>query len=90
MDACSDFSVIRMTDGTLNAWGKNARGQLGTSQGIGLNTVESENVPTLVDLTDDYLNIDFKKCKNFAVGSFSMLIQDENNDLYKTGIRLWY
>ena len=44
---------MRMQDGTLNAWGKNDTGQLGVTPGIGIDMVESENVPTMINLKDE-------------------------------------
>jgi|TARA_B110000285_G_C14866179_1_gene486963 alpha-tubulin suppressor-like RCC1 family protein len=42
-----------MEDGTLYAWGKNDKGQMGTGAGIGIDMVECENLPTLVEVQDD-------------------------------------
>lgn len=77
MDSASEYTVVRMADGTLNAWGKNDRGQMGTSPGIGIDMIESENVPTMIDLKDR--DGTPKLAKNFAVGQHTMLIQDEDN-----------
>ena len=79
---------MRMSDGTINAWGKNDRGQMGTSPGIGIDKIESENVPTLIDLKDE--NGVPKNAKDFAIGQYTMIIQDEDNDMYITGMRLHY
>ena len=55
-----------MKDGTLHAWGKNDRGQMGTGSGIGIDMVECENVPTFIDLKDE--NDSPKLAKDFAIG----------------------
>lgn len=39
-----------MNDGQLLVWGKNDFGQLGIGSGIGIDLVESENIPREVDL----------------------------------------
>jgi alpha-tubulin suppressor-like RCC1 family protein len=38
-----------MKDGTFYVWGKNDRGQMGVGSGIGIDLVESENVPKEID-----------------------------------------
>lgn len=88
MDSASEYTVVRMSDGSLNAWGKNDRGQMGTTPGIGIDMVESENVPTMIDLKDE--NGTPKSAKDFAVGQYTMLVQDEDNQLYQTGLRWHY
>jgi alpha-tubulin suppressor-like RCC1 family protein len=41
-----------MKDKTFFVWGKNDKGQMGTGTGIGIDMVESENVPVQVNLVD--------------------------------------
>ena len=53
MDSADEFTVIQMEDGTLYAWGKNDKGQMGTGAGIGIDMVECENLPTLIEVQDD-------------------------------------
>lgn len=38
-----------MKDGTLLTWGKNDRGQLGIGEGVGIDLVESQNIPKEVE-----------------------------------------
>lgn len=66
MDSVAEYTVVRMTDGSLNAWGKNDRGQMGTTPGIGIDMIESESVPTMIDLKAE--DGTPKAAKNFAVG----------------------
>ena len=66
MQSADEFSVVQMSDGTLHAWGKNDRGQMGTGSGIGIDMVECENVPTFVDLKDE--NDVGTLAKNFTIG----------------------
>ena len=66
MDSADEYSVIQMNDGSLHAWGKNDRGQMGTGSGIGIDMVECENVPTFVDLKDE--NEVPKLAKDFSIG----------------------
>lgn len=45
-DAADEYTGLLMRDGSFWVWGKNDRGQMGTGTGIGIDMVESENVPT--------------------------------------------
>lgn len=53
MESTDEFSCVLMSDGQLNSWGKNDRGQLGTAVGIGIDMVESENLPTAINVVDE-------------------------------------
>ena len=53
MDSADEYTVILTKGGQLFAWGKNDQGQMGTGAGIGMELVESENVPTEVILEND-------------------------------------
>lgn len=46
IDSADEYTGVLMKDGSLFVWGKNDRGQLGTGTGIGIDMVESENIPT--------------------------------------------
>lgn len=66
MTSADEFSVIQVEDGSLYAWGKNDRGQMGTGAGIGIDMVECENIPTIIDLKDE--NEVGQIAKRFAIG----------------------
>ena len=61
---------------------------MGTGAGIGIDMVECENIPTLVDLKDD--NETPKLAKTFAIGQNTQIIQDIENQIYITGLKLHY
>ena len=48
LDSSDEFTGLLFNTGELFVWGKNDRGQLGVGHGVGIDMVESENVPTLV------------------------------------------
>jgi len=50
IDAADEYTATVMKDGQLFVWGKNDHGQMGVGSGIGIDLVESENVPREVDL----------------------------------------
>lgn len=53
VDAADEYTGALMSDGQLYVWGKNDRGQLGTGTGIGIDMIESENVPIAINVVDD-------------------------------------
>ena len=77
-----------MEDGSLFVWGKNDRGQMGVGAGVGIDMIESENSPVQVNLVN--ANNEAQIIKDFTNGQNTMLIQDENNQIYKTGLKLDY
>ena len=50
ISAADDFTAVILNDGTIYVWGKNDFGQMGIGSGIGIDLVESENIPKEVDL----------------------------------------
>jgi len=66
LDTADEYNVIQMKDGTLYTWGKNDRGQMGTQVGIGMDMIECENIPTLVELKDE--DEKYVPAKNFYLG----------------------
>ena len=61
---------------------------MGTGAGIGIDMVECENIPTVIDLKDDYETP--KLAKRFAIGQNTQIIQDVDNDIYIAGLKLHY
>jgi hypothetical protein len=61
---------------------------MGTGSGIGMDLVESENVPTEVQLLDE--NEKPHQVSRFSMGQNTMMIQDENSDIYITGLKIHY
>lgn len=51
LSAADDFTCALMKDGQILVWGKNDQGQMGVGSGIGIDLVESENLPKEVDLS---------------------------------------
>jgi alpha-tubulin suppressor-like RCC1 family protein len=69
-------------------WGKNDRGQLGVGSGIGIDMVESENVPALVRVAD--AKDQPQLVRDFTPGQNTMMIQDDELNVYKVGLKLDY
>ncbi|TNV74875.1 hypothetical protein FGO68_gene16760 [Halteria grandinella] len=83
VDSADEYTGVLMKDGSYWVWGKNDRGQLGLGSGIGIDMVESESQPAQVV-------VEGGKVKNFATGMNTMLIQDEGDNVYKTGLKIDY
>lgn len=89
IDSADEYTACLMKDGSLYVWGKNDRGQMGTGTGIGIDMVESESIPIQVNVIDEKTQQPML-VKDFHPGTNTMLIQDVNNNVYKTGLRLDY
>lgn len=87
-DSTDEMTAVLMDNGMLNTWGKNDRGQLGVPNAIGIDMIESECVPSLVNVEDE--NQMPQKVKDFAIGQNTMLIRDENDGIYQVGLKLHY
>lgn len=83
LDSADEYTGVLMRDGSLYVWGKNDRGQLGVGSGIGIDMVESESTPIQI-------GVEGAKVKDFHAGMNTMLIQDENDNIFKTGLKLDY
>lgn len=83
-----------MKDGTLLTWGKNDRGQLGIGEGVGIDLVESQNLPKEVEFTGQEADLgddtDPIIVKDFTCGQNTMLIRDSKGRLFKTGLKIDY
>ena len=53
-----------------------------------MDMVESENIPTQVELTNE--DGKFVAAKNFALGQNTQIIQDTENNIYVVGLKLYY
>ena len=80
-----------MNDGQLLVWGKNDFGQLGIGSGIGIDLVESENIPREVDL-DAVMSpaeqADPVDVINVSTGSRTMMALDKKQRLFQTGLKI--
>lgn len=93
IDAADDFTAVVLNDGTLFAWGKNDRGQLGVGNSIGIDLVESENIPREVNFAQA-LPIDQQSTPvmvtDVSTGNNTMIVKDSENRVYKTGLKIDY
>ena len=80
MDSTDEMTAVLLDNGLLNTWGKNDRGQLGISAGIGIDMIESECTPTQVEVRDE--NDRQQLVKDFAVGQNTMLIKTHKDDIF--------
>ena len=91
ISAADDYTAAVMSSGELLVWGKNDFGQMGVGAGIGIDLVESENVPKEVEL-DEALPANEKANPALAVdvcaGMRTMMVVDTQNRLYQTGLKI--
>ena len=83
--AADDYTAAAMSDGQLYVWGKNDFGQMGVGAGIGIDLVESENIPKEVDLlealpADEKSDLPF--VANVSTGMRTMMVLDSKNRLF--------
>lgn len=91
ISAADDYTAAVMKDGQLLVWGKNDFGQLGVGSGIGIDLVESENIPKEVDLDSCLVggdSADPVNVINVSTGSRTMMAVDSNNRLFQTGLKI--
>jgi alpha-tubulin suppressor-like RCC1 family protein len=84
IDCADEYTGALTKSGELYVWGKNNQGQLGIGAGMGIDYTESEKIPTLVGKPNN------KRIINFSCGENGMMIQTEDNLLWKTGWRIDY
>jgi alpha-tubulin suppressor-like RCC1 family protein len=88
LDSADEYTGALMRDGSLYVWGKNDRGQMGVGSGIGIDMVESENVPREIIFEDK--SGEPVLIKDFHAGMNTMLFQDTKGGIYMTGLKLNY
>jgi alpha-tubulin suppressor-like RCC1 family protein len=84
IDCADEYTGALTKSGELYVWGKNNQGQLGIGAGMGIEYTESEKMPISIPMPDK------KKVIDFSCGENGMMIQTEDNLLYKTGWRIDY
>jgi alpha-tubulin suppressor-like RCC1 family protein len=85
IDCADEYSGALTEGGDLYVWGKNNHGQLGIGSGIGIEMTESEKFPVpVIKTTPETKFIDFR------CGENGMMIQDQDQTIYKTGWRIDY
>jgi len=84
IDSADHFTAVLTKSGFILAWGENNYGQLGTGQNIGIDLIESENLPALVEYEGEV------KVTDFACGYRTMITMDTTGKVYKTGMKFDY
>lgn len=91
LDAANEFTAVVMEDGQLFVWGKNEWGQMGVGAGIGIDLVESENLPSPVDIAPALPSDAEDKVPfiiDVAAGMRTMMIRDAEDRVLKTGLKI--
>lgn len=90
IDAANEFTSVVMDDGQQFVWGKNEWGQMGVGAGIGIDLVESENLPKEVDLTQALTAGDTKApfIIDAVAGMRTMMIRDSEDRVFKAGLKI--
>ena len=92
IDAADEYTAVVLNDGQLYVWGKNDHGQMGVGAGIGIDLVESENIPKEVDLKQTLKERedidDLPIVVDVHTGMRTMLILDSEQRLYQTGLKI--
>ena len=84
LDAADESCTVLTKKGSLYSWGKNDRGQLGTGPGVGVEYVEGERYPLLVENTNNRIVTDY------TIGDGTLMYKDNMDNLYKSGMKLCY
>jgi alpha-tubulin suppressor-like RCC1 family protein len=80
-----------MNDGQFLVWGKNDFGQLGVGAGIGIDLVESENLPKEVELIaalPEAEKAELPLAVDCSAGMRTMMVVDSKNRLFQTGLKI--
>jgi alpha-tubulin suppressor-like RCC1 family protein len=92
ISAADEYTGALTDDGTLFVWGKNDKGQLGVGSGVGIDMIESENLPKefIFDQAFREKPKDPIFVKDFSTGTNTMLVVDSEDRIYKTGFKIDY
>jgi alpha-tubulin suppressor-like RCC1 family protein len=92
IDAADEYTATILNDGQLYVWGKNDHGQMGVGSGIGIDLVESENLPREVDLKQSLPETadadDVPVAVDVHTGMRTMLVLDSQQRLFQTGLKI--
>lgn len=83
VEACSFYSIVLMSDGTVIGWGRNDEGQLGIGSSPGMDMYETQNTPKDLDFGG-------AKIKDFEIGEHTAVFLTEDNKVFVTGRKLWW
>ncbi len=84
IDAAENFTIALTKNGEVLTWGENDQGQMGVGVGTGLDMIESENVPTIVNFGENV------KIKDVVCGEGTMMAIDDKHTVYRAGLKLHY
>jgi alpha-tubulin suppressor-like RCC1 family protein len=92
ISAADEYTGALTDDGTLFVWGKNDKGQLGVGSGVGIDMIESENLPKEVEFSRAFREKPEAPVfiKDFSTGTNTMLAIDSEDRVYKTGFKIDY
>jgi len=91
ISAADDYTGALLSDGSFYVWGKNDRGQMGVGSGIGIDLVESENLPKEVNIREAVPEADKPLIvTDFSTGMNTMLVRDNEGHIFKTGQKIDY
>ena len=91
ISSADDYTAAVMNDGQMLVWGKNDFGQLGVGAGIGIDLVESENIPKEIDLLSSLTEEekeDYPLVQKVSTGMRTMMMVDQKNRLFQTGLKI--
>lgn len=84
IDSASSFTGALTKAGSILTWGENTYGQMGVGSSVAIALVEFEDFPTPIEFKEKV------EIKDFACGKRTMILLDNNGDVYKTGMRFDY
>lgn len=84
IDAADETVTILTKGGRLYNWGKNDRGQLGTGAGTGVEYIEGERYPVMVENNANRI------IKEFSIGDGSLMFRDSMDNIFRSGLKVSY